>query len=409
MEIQSIRKYRDFFNQTKNEPLVIIQGSKRSGKTFSILQKIGVDFLTSDYKKYQIFSESPKQQNFGIMSDFKNIFNPILPKLKVNSTQKTFKYKNSELAFINIANNTNANDIANSLGACDNRYLNECNMFSKDMVEKLRINNRGQMFLDYNPYREFWISDIITETNFLKTTWKDNPFLTIAQIALFNEWTEKGKRSEVGSYDYWRWQVMCEGNFAEITGEIFTTDNIHFAIEPGPGLHNFIIFADPSNAKGGDNFALTLTATDSTGKLYLIDSFSRNKIEKVLIAEKIKEWQRDYPVQRTLIETNGQIGLKFYNDCISSGIPVDGWYSRQDKYERIMANFDVITQKLVIVDTPQNREFAQQIYTFRHPDEKKDKDGNTVEKVEIKDDNIDCLNNAIIAYILLYGELKILF
>jgi len=395
MQINVIKKYNDFFIQAKNEPLVIIQGSKRSGKTFSILQNIGIDFLTANNKKFQCFSESPKQQNFGLMSDFQNIFNPILHKVKSNSTQKTFNKKTNQLAFINIADNTNANDIANSLGACDVRYINECNTFSKDTVDKLRINNRGQMFFDFNPYREFWINDLITDTNFLKTTWKDNPFLTKNQIGLFNEWTERGKNSLIGSYDYWRWQVMCEGNFSEITGEIFTTDNIHFASSLPIGLHNYIVFADPSNAKGGDNFALTLTATDQSGNIWLIDSFSRNKIEKVLLAEKIKEWQKDYPVSRTLIETNGQIGLKFYNDCIGSQIPVDGWYSRQDKYERIMSNFDIITQKLFILDTIQNREYAQQIYTF---------------KIDCDhDDNIDCLNNAIMAYIMLYGELKILF
>ena len=188
---------------------------------------------------------------------------------------------------------------------------------------------------------------------------------------------------------------MCEGIFAEITGEIFTTENIHFTSVKPIGLHNYIIFADPSNAKGGDNFALTLTATDMSGNVYLIDSISRNKIEKVLLAEKIKEWQRDYPVIRTFIETNGQIGLKFYNDCVSSQIPVDSWNSRADKFERIMANFDVLTQKLFIIDTPQNREYANQIYIFKIDCE--------------RDDNIDCLNNAIMAYILVFGELKILF
>jgi len=139
--------------------------------------------------------------------------------------------------------------------------------------------------------------------------------------------------------------------------------------------------------------------------MYLIDSFSRNKVDKVVIAEQIKKWQKDYPIQRTFIETNGEFGLKFYNDCILSRIPVAGWYSRQDKFERIMANYDVITQKLLIVDNPNNREFAQQIYTFRNPD-KKDESG---KKVTFNDDNIDCLNNAIMAYITVFGELKILF
>lgn len=403
MEINQIKKYREFFLATKNEPIIIIQGSKRSAKTYAILQHIGIDFLTNDFKKYQCFSESPKQQNFGLLSDYKNIFNPILNKLKSNSTQKTFKYKHNELAFINIADNTNANNIANSLGACDVRYINECNMFSKDTVDKLMINNRGQMFFDYNPYREFWINDLITDTNFLKTTWRDNPFLTKTQYDLFLKWTQEGKESDVGSYAYWRWQVMCEGVFAKLTGKIFTTDNIHFCNEKGIGLNHFMIFADPSNAKGNDYFALTLTAIGSDGNCYLIDSFSCNRIEKVLIAEQIKKWQNDYPVERTFIETNGKFGLKFYDDCVASGIPVDGWFSRSDKFERIMANFDVITEKLFVVDTAQNREFVDQIYTFMSPSDDDYNEG------EFNDDNIDCLNNAIMAYITVLGVLKILF
>jgi predicted 3-demethylubiquinone-9 3-methyltransferase (glyoxalase superfamily) len=114
-----------------------------------------------------------------------------------------------------------------------------------------------------------------------------------------------------------------------------------------------------------------------------------------LIAERIKQWQKDYPVIRTFIETNGEYGLKFYNDCSISKIPVDGWYSKHDKFERIMANFDVITGKLMVIDTTQNREFIQQVYTFKLDCE--------------NDDNIDCLNNAIMAYILVFGQLKVLF
>lgn len=405
MQISVIKKYQDFADRSKHESLIIYQGSKRSGKTRDILQRRGIEFFSNDNVKIQCFSESPKQQNFGLLSDFRTIFNPVLKNTKQDLTQKTFKRKNSEIAFINIQDNSNAGDIANSLGACDTRYINECNMFSKETFERLQINNRGKFYLDFNPYRKFWVSDLITENNFLQTTWRDNQFLTKQQIDLFLLWTKLGQESEVGSYNHWRWQVMCEGNYAEMTGEIFTTENIHFTSINPIGLHNYIIFADPSNAKGGDNFALTLTATDQVGNAYLIDSYSQNKIEKVLMAEKIKEWQKDYPVQRTFIETNGQIGLKFYNDCRNSQIDVSAWYSRQDKFERIMSNFDVITEKLFILDTLNNRDFVKQIYTFRSPDSK-DENG---KDVEFKDDNIDCLNNAIIAYILIYKELKVLF
>lgn len=395
MELNRLKVYTDFHERSKNEPILFFQGSKRSGKTSDNLINLGCNFIQGSNLKIQCFSESPKQQNFGLKSDFDLLFNPFIPRFKKDGTQKTYKFKNNEIAFINIQDNIKAGDIANSLGQCDLRLIDECNMYSKGTFEKLQINNKGKMFCTFNPWKPFWANELITETNFLKTTWKDNPFLTKTQTYLFLEWTKAGQESEIGSYNYWRWQVMCEGIFAELTGEIFTTENIHFTDFKPLGLHNHIIFADPSNAKGGDNFALTLTATDVNGNVYLLDSMSRNKIEKVLLAEKIKEWQKDYPVVRTFIETNGQIGLKFYNDCVSSQIQVDGWNSRADKFERIMANFDVITQKLLIFDTPANREYANQIYTFKIDCE--------------KDDNIDCLNNAIMAYILVFGELKILF
>ena len=395
MQIQLIAKYRRFFEQAKNEPILVLQGSKRSGKTIAVLQKYGTSFFGGSGKRYQCFSESPKQQNFGLKSDFDLMFKGVLSLVKHNNTQKTYEYKGGKLAFINISDNMNAADIANSLGACDQRYLNEAQMYSRETFEKLLISNTEQFILDYNPTREFWAKDLINERNFLQTTWRDNPFLTQSQINLFLEWTEKGQRSQIGSYDYWRWQVICEGNYCEALGEIFTTDNIRFVAKPEVSMYKYLIFADPSNAKGGDYFALTLTGIGTDGNVYLIDSFSRNKVDKVVIAEQIKKWQKDYPIQRTFIETNGEFGLKFYNDCTISRIPVAGWYSRQDKFERIMANYDVITQKMFILDTENNRNFAKQIYTF---------------KVDCaNDDNIDCLNNALMAYITVFGELKILF
>lgn len=404
MILERIGKYIDFFERTKNESIVILQGSKGSGKTGDILIKSGLELIESKKKiKIQCFSESPKQQNFGLKADFDTYFEPMLKRFKHNDSQKTYKYNNSEIAFLNVPDNIRAETIANSLGTCDIRYINECNMYSKKTAEILRIKNTGQTIYDYNPWRDFWIQELITDDNFLKTTWKDNPFLSNIQTDLFQKWTEAGKKAEIGSYNYWRWQVMCEGEFAKLTGKTFTPKNIHFCKDRPAWLENFMIFADPSNAKGGDYFALTLTAIGQDGNCYLVDSFSCNKVDKNVIAEKIREWRKDYPIERAFIETNGKYGLKFYNDCLLASIEVDGWYSRGDKFERIMANYDVITGRVIIIDTPNNREFVEQIYTFMSPDDP------DFDEEDFYDDNIDCLNNAIIAYINIYGLLKILF
>ena len=204
-----------------------------------------------------------------------------------------------------------------------------------------------------------------------------------------------GQAAEIGSYNYWRWQVLCEGNYCELVGNIFTTENIHFTQlteKEIKELEHIIIFGDPSKATGFDYFALTLTGITKDGNMILIDSFSENKLHKKLIADQIKAWQKQYDVERTFIETNGEIGKGFYNDCINSEISVSGWYSRNNKFERIMANYETITEKVLIQENANNRNFVKQVYQFKQD----------AEKENIHDDNIDCLNNNIIAYKSMY-------
>ena len=73
--IQFIEKYADFFNDTKDEPLVILQGSRRSGKTYQILIDLGLTFNLQKNKIIQIFSERPEQKESGLFRDFNDIWN----------------------------------------------------------------------------------------------------------------------------------------------------------------------------------------------------------------------------------------------------------------------------------------------------------------------------------------------
>ena len=400
--IQIIEKYADFFNDTKNEPIVILQGSRRSGKTYQILIDLGLTFNLQKNKIIQIFSERPEQKESGLFRDFNDIWNGFNYELHSSRTPLINKKSGSQIKFINIPNNVSAFDYAKNIGKANTRFLNECNVFDKKTVENLIISNTEKMYLDFNPIAKFWIDDYITKTNFLKTTWKDNPFLSEVQKDVFRNWTALGKSAEVGSYNYWRWQVLCEGNYSELTGSIFTTENIHFTKlteKEISELQYLIIFADPSKATGHDYFALTLTGIDENGNMILIDSFSENKTHRKLIADQIKAWQKQYDVERTFIETNGEIGKGFYNDCINSEIPVSAWYSRNNKFERIMANYETITNKVFFQDNANNRNFVKQIYQFKQG----------AEKENIPDDNIDCLNNCVITYKSQYGILGTIF
>lgn len=394
-KIQLIEKYADFFNDTKKESLIILQGSRRSGKTYQTLIDLGLTFNLNKNKIIQIFSERPEQRESGLFKDFNDIWQGFNYDQHSSRTPLINKRSGSQIKFINIPNNISAFDYAKNIGKSNIRFLNECNVFDKKTVENLIISNTEKMYLDFNPIAKFWIDDYITKTNFLKTTWKDNPFLTEVQKDVFRTWTALGQAAEIGSYNYWRWQVLCEGNYCELVGSIFTTDNLHFTQltdKEISELDHLIIFGDPSKATGYDYFALTLTGIDQEGNMILIDSFSENKLHKKLIADQIKAWQKQYDIERTFIETNGEIGKGFYNDCINNEIPVSGWYSRNNKFERIMANYETITGKVLVQDNSNNRNFAKQIFLFAQD----------AEKNNIHDDNIDCLNNAIIAYKSIY-------
>ena len=394
-KVQIIEKYADFFSDTKKEPIVILQGSRRSGKTHQTLIDIGLTFNLQKSKIIQIFSERPEQRESGLFKDFNDIWQYFNYDQHSSRTPLINKKSGSQIKFINIPNNVSAFDYAKNIGKSNVRFLNECNVFDKKTVENLIISNTEKIYFDFNPIAKFWIDDYITKTNFLKTTWQDNPFLTDVQKDVFRTWIKLGQAAEIGSYNYWRWQVLCEGSYCELVGSIFTTENIHFTQlteKEIKELEHIIIFGDPSKATGFDYFALTLTGINKDGNMILIDSFSENKLHRKLIADQIKTWQKQYEVERTFIETNGEIGKGFYNDCINSEIPVSGWYSRNNKFERIMANYETITEKVLIQENANNRNFVKQVYQFKQD----------AEKENIHDDNIDCLNNNIITYKSMY-------
>jgi phage terminase large subunit len=65
-------------------------------------------------------------------------------------------------------------------------FCNEVNLFPKDTFEQLNLRTRKTVFMDYNPADEFhWLYDRILplpESQFIQSTYLDNPFLPIEQI-----------------------------------------------------------------------------------------------------------------------------------------------------------------------------------------------------------------------------------
>ncbi|MBQ1732702.1 MAG: phage terminase large subunit [Bacteroidales bacterium] len=384
--MQQNQLHRDFVNRTAKERYSIMYGSKASGKTIERLINYFILAKCIPNAKIQVIAESMPVIKSGCLADFRYMFAPYFKRygVKENATDKMFFFpNNSTLQFMQVDDK----DKANQLGRATFRFINEANNIDKETFDLLDIRTERQISLDYNPTSKFWVDEISTEKNTGKFNWYQNPFLSEAQYKQFQLWTEIGKQSKVGSPNYYRWQVYCEGNYCELAGEIISVDNLRFRSELPP-LNYLIAFADPSNARGGDYFAVCLCGLDTAGDVWLVDSFSSNNASKAAMYDKLKEWQQKYGCQ-IFIETNGEIGNKFFRDCQLSGLSVRSWWSSANKFDRIFANLDIFTHKLWVYDTPSNGDFCAQFYQFSQKN--KDGDGH--------DDNIDCLNNCFLYYI----------
>ena len=361
-------------------------GSKASGKTIERLINLFVLSKCIPNAKIQVIAESMPVIKSGCLADFRYMFAPYFKRygVKENATDKMFFFpNNSTLQFMQVDDK----DKANQLGRATFRFINEANNIDKETFDLLDIRTERQISLDYNPTAKFWVDEISTDKNTGKFNWYQNPFLSEAQYKQFRLWTEIGKKSKVGSPNYYRWQVYCEGNYCELAGEIISVDNLRFRSELPP-LNYLIAFADPSNARGGDYFAVCLCGLDTQGDVWLVDSFSSNNASKAAMYDRLKEWQSKWGCQ-IFIETNGEIGNKFFRDCQLSGLSVRSWWSSANKFDRIFANLDIFTHKLWVYDCPSNGDFCAQFYQFSQKN--KDGDGH--------DDNIDCLNNCFLYYI----------
>jgi predicted phage terminase large subunit-like protein len=270
---------------------------------------------------------------------------------------------------------------------CNDLFINEANCFSYQQYVDLRVNVTGMTFLDYNPNFKFWVDDIFKPEDICTTTWQDNKdHLTPAQLEDFADLKARAESPNATSDDLYNYSVYYLGEYAEIDGAIFTRANIRTAPElprrenGDLALRNFAIFADPSALRGADYFATCLTATDDDGNVWLIDSDSRNTGGREDVARWMMDTCKAWDVKKCFIETNGLVGIDFYEFAENSGLPVEGWYSRGNKYQRIVDNYQNLTTRLVVLDTERNRTFLEQVYTF-------------AEKCE-HDDNIDALNSS---------------
>lgn len=103
-------------------------------------------------------------------------------------------------------------------------YFEEFLNIPEDVIRVATMSCTGQMYFCANPTRKTKLLDEIInkdESNYLRTTYKDNPYLTDEQVAEFQRIKERSMQPNATLYDIFCAKVYCDGEFGDLVGRCF--------------------------------------------------------------------------------------------------------------------------------------------------------------------------------------------
>jgi phage terminase large subunit len=206
--------FKHFKQCVKNgERYVVLRGSSRSAKTYSVCQwfyylaKKGIKF------ELTIVGHSIPFLRDGVYNSFKQI----APNENFIKSPFSVKIDNAEILFRSFKDEDDAKSAER-----DFLYVNECNHIPYAVIQQLVMRTRLMCFFDFNPTKHFWIDDYVNGSNIIHTTFKDNPFLSDAQIENFEKIKERAERLTASAYDKYLYSVYYLGEYGDISGNVFS-------------------------------------------------------------------------------------------------------------------------------------------------------------------------------------------
>lgn len=181
----------------------ILEGSSRSGKTWS-----GVDiiiwlclFVEKEGCTINIYRETYNEFKTTLYDDFKRRLDDFgLPnKFHTSQEVKNFKIGKSTIHFLGDGKHG---------GGCDYAFFNEGMFINQSVFDQTEMRCRKFWWIDYNPsVTAHWIFESVEkrqDVGFLRTTFKDNPFISDQEL------------NKIYSYEPWE-----SGSYEIIDDEIF--------------------------------------------------------------------------------------------------------------------------------------------------------------------------------------------
>lgn len=200
------------------------KGGTRSGKTYSLMSLFVTVAVTSRKQRIiDIVSESLPHLKRGALNDIADILEheKLIEGIdyEENKSDHTFTFRTGTV--IRFFSADNWGKVKGSKR--DVLFINECNRIPYEVYRQLAVRTTERIFLDWNPDAEFWyeIKGIQTRegTSEIHSTYKNNPFLSEAQIAEIEsnkddvEWWKVyglGQTGRPQGVVYTRWQQVPE-------------------------------------------------------------------------------------------------------------------------------------------------------------------------------------------------------
>jgi PBSX family phage terminase large subunit len=199
------------YEKINDNRLILLQGGTRSGKTYSTIYFI-IDYcLQFQGMEVDIVRDTFTALKSTAWKDFRDvlILCGLYNEANHNKTDHIYCLNKNNINYYGADTPSKIHGRSRDI-----LWVNEAHQFPKETIEQLFPRTRHRIICDYNPALglEHWLDEYIDKYPPLITTYKDNPFLTQAQI----EDIESRKNNQ-----YW-WQVYGSGQRANREGAIFT-------------------------------------------------------------------------------------------------------------------------------------------------------------------------------------------
>lgn len=184
-EMRISNVFRKIYQAYMQHPRYISnKGGTRSTKTYSILQFLHIVIQEKDKAGdiTSVVSETYPHLKRGAIRDFESIIgHPLAGDSHWSETNHTWTYDNGAMIEF-----WSADSPLKVHGSQRKRlFVNEANHIPYEIFRQMAVRTSGVIFIDYNPASVCWIQEKIESKDnciLIKSTYKDNPFLTEMQI-----------------------------------------------------------------------------------------------------------------------------------------------------------------------------------------------------------------------------------